>query len=101
MIIPPGLKEPLSASGSWARRRQKKIVWRLRQSDAIVVTHTKSGRTWLLVMISHLFHLKYGTPAREIVKFDNLHRLDARAPKIYFTRWANLLDAWGEGWSRA
>lgn len=73
-----------------ARRRQRKIVWRLRRSDAIVVTHTKSGRTWLLVMISHLFHLKYGTPEREIVKFDNLHRRDARVPKIYFTRWAHL-----------
>ena len=47
-------------------------------------------------MISHLFHLKYGTPEREIVKFDNLHRLDARVPKIYFTRWANLLTP-GEG----
>jgi Sulfotransferase domain len=76
-----------------ARRRQRKIVWRLRRSDAIVVTHTKSGRTWLLVMISHLFHLKYGTPEREIVKFDNLHRQDARVPKIYFTRWANLITA--------
>ena len=75
-----------------ARRRQRKIVWRLKHSDAIVVTHTKSGRTWLLVMISHLFHLKYGTPEREIVKFDNLHRQDARVPKIYFTRWANLIS---------
>jgi len=74
-----------------ARRRQRKIVWRLRRADAIVVTHTKSGRTWLLVMISHLFHLKYGTPEREIVKFDNLHRQDRRVPKIYFTRWANLI----------
>ena len=74
-----------------ARRRQQKIVWRLRRADAIVVTHTKSGRTWLLVMISHLFHLKCGTPEREIVKFDNLHRHDRRVPKIYFTRWANLI----------
>jgi hypothetical protein len=69
-----------------ARRRQRKIVWRLKRADAIVVTHTKSGRTWLLVMISHLFHLKYGTPEREIVKFDNLHRQDPRVPKVYFTR---------------
>jgi hypothetical protein len=74
-----------------ARRRQQKIVRRLRESDAIVVTHTKSGRTWLLVMISHLFHLRYGTPERAIVKFDNLHRHDPRVPKIYFTRWANLI----------
>jgi alcohol sulfotransferase len=74
-----------------ARRRQRKIMWRLRHADAVVVTHTKSGRTWLLVMISYLFHLKYGTPASEIIKFDNLHRRDARIPKLYFTRWANLL----------
>jgi alcohol sulfotransferase len=65
---------------------------RLRQADAVVVTHTKSGRTWLLVMISYLFHLIYGTPASEIIKFDNLHRRDARIPKLYFTRWANLLS---------
>jgi hypothetical protein len=74
-----------------ARRRQQKIIRRLERSDAVVVTHTKSGRTWLLVMISHLFHLKYGTPERAIVKFDNLHRQDARVPKLYFTRWANLI----------
>jgi hypothetical protein len=74
-----------------ARRRQQKIICRLRRADAIVVTHTKSGRTWLLVMISHLFHLKYGTPEREIIKFDNLHRRDGRIPKLYFTRWANLI----------
>jgi hypothetical protein len=74
-----------------ARRRQQKIIWRLKRADAVVVTHTKSGRTWLLVMISHLFHLKYGTPERAIVKFDNLHRQDPRVPKLYFTRWANLI----------
>jgi hypothetical protein len=74
-----------------ARRRQRRIIWRLRRADAIVVTHTKSGRTWLLVMISHLFHLKYGTPEREIIRFDNLHRRDPRVPKLYFTRWANLI----------
>lgn len=84
---------PLERLDVWyrARRRQQKIVWRLKRSDAVVVTHTKSGRTWLLVMISHLFHLKYGTPERAIVKFDNLHRQDARVPKLYFTRWANLI----------
>lgn len=75
-----------------ARRRQHKIIRRLKRADAVVVTHTKSGRTWLLVMISHLFHLKYGTPEHAIVKFDNLHRQDPRVPKLYFTRWANLID---------
>ena len=73
-----------------ARRRRQKILWRLRHADVVVVTHAKSGRTWLLVMISHLFHLKYGTPAEEIIKFDNLHRLEPRIPKLYFTRFTGL-----------
>jgi hypothetical protein len=42
-------------------------------------------------MISYLFHLKYGTPETEIIKFDNLHRLDPRVPKIYYTRYADLI----------
>lgn len=56
------------------------------QADAIVVSHTKSGRTWLRVMISHLYHLRYGVPATEIMKFDNLHRHNRNIPKIYYTR---------------
>lgn len=56
------------------------------QADGIVVSHTKSGRTWLRVMISHLYHLRYGVPATEIMKFDNLHELNPDIPKIYYTR---------------
>ena len=74
-----------------AKRRRQKILWRLRHADVVVVTHAKSGRTWLLVMISHLFHLKYGTPINEIIKFDNLHRQDPRIPKLYFTRFTDLV----------
>jgi len=56
------------------------------QADAIVVSHTKSGRTWLRVMVSHLYHLRYGVPSAEIIKFNNFHRLNSEIPKIYFTR---------------
>ncbi len=79
--------------GIWyrVRRRRREFAWRLSQADVVVVTHTKSGRTWLLVMISHLFHLKYATPATEIIKFDNLHRLDSRLPKLHYTRYADLV----------
>lgn len=56
------------------------------QADAIVVSHTKSGRTWLRVMLSHLYHLRYGVPAADLLKFDNLHRLNPEIPRIYFTR---------------
>lgn len=83
---------PLRRLDIWyrARRRHREFVSRISQADVVVVSHTKSGRTWLLVMISHLFHLKYGTPVTEIIKFDNLHRLDSRIPKLYYTRYADL-----------
>ncbi len=55
-------------------------------ADALVISHTKSGRTWLRVMISYLYHLKYGTPASEIMGFDNLHRMNPKIPRIYYTR---------------
>jgi Sulfotransferase domain len=66
----------------WSRRNVKK----LRTADAVVVSHTKSGRTWLRVMISYLYHLEYGTPANALINFDNLHQLNPFIPRIYFTR---------------
>jgi hypothetical protein len=66
----------------WARRN----IYQLRNADALVVSHTKSGRTWLRVMMSYLYHLEYGTPANEIIAFDNLHSLNKAIPRIYFNR---------------
>ena len=38
---------------------------KLRRADIVVVSFGKSGRTWLRVMISHLFRLMYGLPEGE------------------------------------
>jgi hypothetical protein len=66
----------------WARRN----IYQMRNADALVISHTKSGRTWLRVMMSYLYHLEYGTPANEIIAFDNLHSLNRSIPRIYFNR---------------
>lgn len=66
----------------WARRN----IYQLRNADALVVSHTKSGRTWLRVMMSYLYHLEYGTPVNAIIAFDNLHSLNPAIPRIYFNR---------------
>ena len=58
---------------------------RIRTADSLVCCHTKSGRTWLRVMLSHLYHLRYDIPATEVLKFDNLHGLEPAIPKICFT----------------
>lgn len=59
-------------------------VRRAARADAIIASTGKSGRTWLRVMISHLFHRRFGVPADKIIAFDNLHRLEPRIPKIFF-----------------
>src|SRR5438045_8925553 len=55
------------------------------RSDVLILSRTKSGRTWLRVMLSHLFHQQYGIPERELVQFDNFHRLECRIPRVHFT----------------
>ncbi|MCU7960881.1 MAG: sulfotransferase domain-containing protein [gamma proteobacterium symbiont of Bathyaustriella thionipta] len=73
---------------SWYHRRRwaKKNIRRMQDADSIIVSHTKSGRTWLRVMISHAYHLKYGVPADELLQFDNLHQLNAAIPRVFFFR---------------
>lgn len=66
-------------------RKAIKRKRKLRRSDVVVVSHAKSGRTWLVTMISHVYHQRYGIPEREIVQFDNFQRLDPRVPCIFFT----------------
>jgi len=65
--------------------RGKEEYRRLRGADFVVVSHPKSGRTWLRVMLSRYFQLRYGVPDRYILGFDNFHNMDARIPKIFFT----------------
>jgi hypothetical protein len=68
------------------RRWARKNIYQLGNADALVVSHTKSGRTWLRIMMSYLYHLEYGTPANAIIAFDNLHSLNRAIPRIYFNR---------------
>ncbi|NOR40118.1 MAG: sulfotransferase [Gammaproteobacteria bacterium] len=79
---------PVHAVREWLHRRKwvRKNRRMLYEADALVISHTKSGRTWLRVMISHLYHLKYGIPATELMNFDNLHQLNPHIPRIFFTR---------------
>jgi hypothetical protein len=38
------------------------------------------------VLLSHLFHLRYGVPANQLIEFDNLHRPCPAIPKVHFIR---------------
>jgi alcohol sulfotransferase len=69
---------------------------KLRRADIVVVSFGKSGRTWLRVMISHLFRVMYDLPENAILGFDNFHNLDPRVPRIFFTHDNYIKDYTGD-----
>ncbi|NCF17121.1 MAG: sulfotransferase [Haliea sp.] len=69
---------------------------KLQRADIVVVSFGKSGRTWLRVMISHLFRVMYGLPDNAILGFDNFHNLNRSVPKIFFTHDNYIKDFTGD-----
>jgi hypothetical protein len=81
----------------WLERwlRGKEEFRKLRRADCVVVSFGKSGRTWLRVLLSRFFQLRYGLGRSAFVGFDNLHRRDARIPRVFFTHDNYLRDYTG------
>lgn len=68
-----------------ARRRERKLSARIKDAGTVVMSgHTKSGRTWLRVMISSIYHHMYGINQSIIINYDNFNRIDSRVPSIHF-----------------
>jgi hypothetical protein len=68
----------------------------LQRADLVVVSFGKSGRTWVRVMISHLFRSIYELPDSALLGFDNFHNMDRGIPKIFFTHDNYIKDFTGE-----
>jgi len=66
------------------RRRPKKLR-KLAAAEVVVVSYSSCGRTWLNAMVSHYFHLKYGTPPDLLLNGDNLYAHDPRVPNLFHT----------------
>ena len=69
---------------------------KLQRADIVVVSFGKSGRTWLRVMISHLFRVKHDLPENALLAFDNFHNLNRDIPKIFFTHDNYIKDLTGD-----
>ena len=71
----------------WQRRqrRNKNRKIALDEASVLFISPAKSGRTWIRVMLSHAYHLTYGTPVDAVIARDNFHRVDARIPNFFFT----------------
>ena len=74
---------------------------KLQRADIVVVSFGKSGRTWLRVMISHLFRVMYGLPENAVLGFDNFHNLNKSVPKTFFTHDNYIKDFTGDLHSKA
>jgi hypothetical protein len=69
---------------------------KLQKADIVLVSFGKSGRTWLRVMISHLFRVMYKLPDKAILGFDNFHNLNSSVPKTFFTHDNYIKDFTGD-----
>ncbi|HHH40011.1 MAG TPA: sulfotransferase domain-containing protein [Sedimenticola sp.] len=67
------------------RLRGREQVRKLKQSDIVVVSFGKSGRTWVRVMLSRVYQTMYGLSERAMIGFDNFHSMNPAIPKIFFT----------------
>jgi hypothetical protein len=79
------------------RARGREDARNLRRADYVFVSYGKSGRTWLRVMLSRFFQLRYGLPEDCLLSFDNLHGINRAIPKILFTHDNYIRDYTGAG----
>ena len=80
----------------WWRGREEHR--KLHAADWLLVSWGKSGRTWLRVMLSRFYETHFRLPRHELLGFDNLHRRDARIPRVFFTHDNYLRDYTGHGY---
>ena len=83
----------------WLRGREQ--VQKLNQSDIVIVSFGKSGRTWLRVMLSRLYQVKHGLSQRYLMGFDNFHHMNRAIPKVFYTHDNYLKDYTGNADSKA
>ena len=68
---------------------------KLQRADIVVVSFGKSGRTWLRVMLSRYYQLRFGLSEKNLIGFDNLNRKNEGIPRIFFTHDNYLADFTG------
>lgn len=98
-VCPFASRERRKASERWLRGWLE--YRRLQPADWVLMSWGKSGRTWLRVMLSRFYQVRYGLPASELLDFDNLHRRNPAAPRVFFTHNNYLRDYTGNWHSKA
>jgi hypothetical protein len=66
------------------RRKLRDAAW-LRDSDAVIVSYPKSGRTFVRAMLARLYQRKFGIDERQLLDFSMLRRESRLVPRVLFT----------------
>jgi hypothetical protein len=95
-FLPPERKRALER-----HLRGKEEFRKLGLADVVIVSFGKSGRTWLRVLLSRFFQLRFGLRPSAFIGFDNLHRKNDGIPRVFFTHDNYLRDFTGHQDSKA
>lgn len=76
-------RERQLAVDRWLRGRKE--YREVREADFVIISPPKSGRTWLRMMLSRFFQIRYGLPEGELLGYDNYHLKNPEIPRIRFT----------------
>jgi len=66
-------------------KRRLMDAWKFATTKYVVVSFPKSGRTWLRATLTFYFEARYGLVDPPLLEFANLHYMDRRIPKVFFT----------------
>jgi hypothetical protein len=66
------------------RRLTAERVKSFAAADVLVISFTKSGRTWLRVLISNYYARRFELSERELIDGGNFHDQVAAVPKVFF-----------------
>ena len=94
--VPDGVKKgAILATTAWFPRSprvaaRRRLLARLELAKAqraglVIIGHPKSGNTWLKVMLSRLYQVRYNLPASVTIGSDELARKNAAIPRLAAT----------------
>ena len=83
LILLPTYPLPADWRVSLRRRYLARLeLAKARRAQMLIIGHPKSGNTWLKVMISRLYQVRYGLPASRLINTDELARKHPEIPRL-------------------
>jgi hypothetical protein len=76
-------REQKLAADHWLRGRKE--YKEIKRADYVIVSSPRCGRTWVRMMLSRFFQIRYGMPENELLGFDNYHKRNPAIPRIRFS----------------